>query len=61
MKSFALALLLAILAGCAVVPYGPPVYVGARIDSRPYYTYPYDARHYHARPYGGRRWHDDDD
>lgn len=61
MKSFALALVLATLAGCAVVPYGPPAYVGARLSSGPYYAYPYHARPYYARPYEGRRWHDHDD
>ncbi len=37
MKSIALAVLLATLAGCAVVPIGPPVYVGARVYGRGYY------------------------
>ena len=46
MKSFALALLLATLAGCAVVPIGPPVYVGARINSGPYYAHPYYGPHW---------------
>lgn len=30
MKSIALAIIVATLAGCAIVPIGPPVYVGVR-------------------------------
>lgn len=30
MKSIALAVLIATLAGCAVVPIGPPIYVGVQ-------------------------------
>ena len=48
MKPIALALLLATLAGCAVVPIGPPVYVGARAYGGGYYGPahygPYDPR-----------------
>ena len=50
MKSFVLTLLLATLAGCAVVPIGPPVYVGAQINSGPYYAHPYYG------PYYGPHW-----
>lgn len=45
-KLIAVAVLLATLAGCAVVPVGPPVYVGARYDAHygPYYGGPYYRR-----------------
>ncbi len=46
-----LAVLLTTLTGCAVVPIGPPVHVGARVDTGPYYATPY-----YARPYYGPRW-----
>ena len=50
MKTIALLVLLGTVAGCAVVPIGPPVYVGARVHygapyyyggPRPYYGDPY--------------------
>ncbi len=49
-RALSLALLLATLAGCAIVPIGPPVYVGARINSGPYYAHPYYG------PYYGPHW-----
>ncbi len=60
MKSSVLAVSLAVslatLGGCAVVPIGPPVYVGARVNTGPYYAQPYYARPYYARPYYGPYW-----
>lgn len=47
MKSIALAIIVATLAGCAIVPIGPPVYVGARASYGGYYGHPY---------YGGGGW-----
>ncbi len=46
----AVAVLLASLAGCAIVPVGPPVYVGAQVNVAPYYAHPYYG------PYYGPRW-----
>ncbi len=40
-RAISLALSLATLAGCAVVPIGPPVYVGARAHYGGYYGHPY--------------------
>lgn len=53
-RAFSLALLLATVAGCAVVPIGPPVYVGAQINSGPHYARPYYGPNY--GPYYGPRW-----
>ena len=39
MKSIALAVLIATLAGCAVVPIGPPVYVGVGVRAHGGYGY----------------------
>lgn len=53
-RAISFALLLATLAGCAVVPVGPPVYVGARVNvGGGYYGHPYYGPYY--RPYW-RRW-----
>ena len=48
MKSIALALLVATLAGCAIVPIGPPVYVGVHAHG----GYGYGGGYYG----GGRGW-----
>lgn len=52
MKSIALAVLVATLAGCAVVPVGPPIVVGARYDSGGSYGW----RDRGPRPYYGPYW-----
>ncbi len=55
MKSIAAAILFATLAGCAVVPVGPPVYVGGSVN------YGYDGYGRNHGPtygpyYGRGRW-----
>jgi len=42
MKSIVLAVIVATLAGCAIVPIGPPVYVGARVNYGGYWGHGYD-------------------
>jgi hypothetical protein len=55
MKLIVVAVLLATLGGCAIVPIAPPgVYVGAGVDSGYYYGHPGYGRPYYG-PYG-RRW-----
>lgn len=49
MKSIALAVLVATLAGCAIVPIGPPVYVGVRAHGG--YGYGYGGGYYGGRGY----------
>jgi len=51
MKSIALAIIVATLAGCAIVPIGPPVYVGARVGGGGYYGH----GGYYGGGYGWRR------
>ena len=52
MKSLALAVLLATLAGCAVVPIGPPIQVD--VHARP--AYGYGGGYYGGGYYGRGRW-----
>ena len=55
MKSIELVVLLGTLAGCAIVPVGPPVYVGARVNVGPpggYYGY--GPPPYYGHPYWRR-------
>ena len=54
MKSIALVVLLGTLAGCAIVPIVPPVYVGARVNVGPPAYYGYGPRAYYGSPYWRR-------
>ena len=51
MKSIALAVLIATLAGCAIVPVGPPVYVGVGVRGHGGYGYGGGGPYYGGRGY----------